>query len=309
MGARPSQFKKGGGFLNNVDGVITGYTFTDEFNGEPFRPGKDPKTKKDKFHSLNTLLAVRVDGADEDVTTTLFTGGWDDFNVSEDGLTIWDSQYETEEEAIAAGTEARQIGANTALAKFINSLVKPVDDLDNGFPEDKLPEDSINFEPIIGTRVRFVQRDNAEDTKKLGKRKGANGKEYSRQDLLVSTVYSLPGAEQEAAPATKAAKGGKVVKGTKPAVAVKVAAKAKGNGHVDIPELSQTTLQAILAESGGTTTKTKLGMKVLQKLMKRPDDREEVRNWLFDDKNLSGIEGVTYNKAKGTITLDEVEAE
>ena len=316
MGARPSQFKKGGGFLNNVDGVITGYQFSDEFNGEPFKPGRDPKTKKDRFHSLYVPLSVRVDGADEDVTTTLFAGGFDDFNISEDGLTIWDAEYGTEEEAIAAGAEARQLGANTSLAKFINSLVRPVDDPDNGFPEESLPEESINFEPIIGTRVRFVQRD--DESMKGKKRKDKKtGKEYNYQNLLVSTVYSLPGAEQEPAPAPK--------KGTKPVG--KVAAKPLGktatkpvagktgtvppkkSEKVDIPELAQQILQTVLTESGGTTTKTKLGMKVLAKLMKQPDVRESVRTWLFDDNNLSDIEGVTYNKAKGTITLDTQDEE
>lgn len=312
MGARPSSFKKGGGFLNNVDGVITGLNFTDEFNGETFKPGKDPKTKKEKFHSLYCLLSARVDGADEDVSTTLFAGGFDDFTISEDGTTIWDSKYETEEEAITAGADARQIGANTSIARFINSLVKPVDDPDNGFPEDQLPEDSINFTPVLGTRVRFTQRENAEDTKKLGKRKGKDGKEYPRQDLLVSTVYSLPGAEQAAAPKA-AAKGAKPA--AKPAMAAKPAAGAKkpaATPKVDVAELAQTTLLEILAESkDNASTKTKVGMKVLQKLMKQPDVREDVRNWLFNDANLGGIEGVAYDKAKGTITLvgEETETE
>jgi hypothetical protein len=81
MGARPSAFRKsGGGFLNQVDGVIAGYEFTDEFNGVAFVPGK--VAGKDKFHSLYCVLSARVDGAEEDVTTTLFVGGADDFEVS-----------------------------------------------------------------------------------------------------------------------------------------------------------------------------------------------------------------------------------
>ena len=39
-GARPSSFKKGGGFLDGVDLTIVDYQFTDEFNGQPFKPGK-----------------------------------------------------------------------------------------------------------------------------------------------------------------------------------------------------------------------------------------------------------------------------
>ena len=306
MGARPSQYKKSGGFLNNVDGVITGYLFTDEFNGEPFRPGRDPKTKKEKFHSLFTVLSVRVDGADEDVTTTLFTGGWDDFNISEDGQTIWDAEYETEDEANAAEQEkpgsTRQIGANTAIAKFMTSLVRPVDDPDNGFPEERLSDgSSTNFEPIIGTRLRFVQRE--DESMKGKKRKGKDGKEYSYQNVLASTVYSLPGAEQEVAKPATAKKATAPAKPAKPVVAGKPA-KSGGNGKVDIAALAQTTLEAILGEAAGNTVKkTALGMKVLQKLMKQPKEREEVREWLFNDQNLAGIEGVVYDKAKGLISL------
>ena len=128
MGARPSSFKKSGGFLNGVDGVISGYQFTDEFNGVAFVAGKDPKTKKERFHSLYTVLSVRVDGADEDVTTTLFTGGADDFEVTDDGHTL--SPIE----------EGRELGANTPFAKLVVSLVEA------GFPESRSEERRVGKE-------------------------------------------------------------------------------------------------------------------------------------------------------------------
>lgn len=311
MGARPSTFRKGGGgYLNNVDGVWTDYTWTDEFNGEPFKPGKDPKTKKERFHSLYCRVSFRLDGADEDTTTTLFAGGADDFNISEDGKTIWDSAYETEEEAIAAGESARQLGANTGVAKFINSLVKPVDDAENGFPEDQLSEDSINFESCLGTRLRLVQRTDAEATKKFGKRVDKKTKkEYDRQDLLVSTVYSLPGAEATPAPAAKTPAKGKTA--AKPAAAAKAAPAAKSAGKpaaapkgTDVAEKAVETLQTILAEAGGSITKDKMGMKVIGKLMKDPE-RDAVRKYLFDDKNLAAIEGIAYDAATKTISVEE----
>lgn len=295
MGARPTQFKKSGGFLNGIDGVITDYTFTDEFDGEAFKPGRNAVTKKEKFHSLNVLLTVRPDGADEDVSTTLFAGGFDDFKISDDGKTIWDAQYETQEEADAA-TDARQLGANTAIATLISSLV------DAGFPITNLSDaQSTNFEPIIGSRVRFVQRVNAEATKKLGKRKSKDGKkEYDRQDLVIDQVYSVgDGTVAETEPV-------KPTKGGKPAPATKPVAGKKGKTEPaveDIKDLSATTLVSILSDNDGQIAKSKVSMKVLTALMKHPQ-REDVRKWLFDDENLASLveDGViTYNKAKQMI--------
>jgi hypothetical protein len=277
MSSRPSAFKKGGGgFLNNVDGVISGYEFTDEFGGEPFKAGK--VNGKERFHSLYFVLSARVDGADEDVTTTLFVGGADDFNVEEDGHTLTPVE------------EGRELGANTPFAKLITSLVEA------GFPETNLPEDAINFESIIGTRVRFVQRTDVEGTKKLGKRKDKKtGKEYDRQDLVIDQVYSLPGTETaKAAPA----KAGKPV-AAKAGKAAKVAPVPAG---VDVAELATDTLTTILSEAGGTITKAKMGMKVIAKLMKDPN-REAVRKFLFDDENLGAIDGVDYDKATSTISI------
>lgn len=282
MGARPSQFKKGGGFLNNVDGVITDYQFTDEFNGEPFKAGKDPKTKKEKFHSLYCVLSVRVDGADEDVTTTLFVGGADDFEVSDDG------------HALTPAEDGRELGAGTPFAKLITSLVEA------GFPETNLPEDEINYESIIGTRVRFTQKKDEEGTKRLGKRKDKKtGKEYDRQDLVIDQVYDLPGSAApakagKAAPA-KAGKGGK--------------AQAP-----DVSELALDTLKAVLKRAGGSIAKGKpLSMAVLAKLMKHPQ-REEVRLFLLEDSNLQEFadaddSDVTFNAKKGVITLVQADGD
>jgi hypothetical protein len=277
MGARPSQFKKGGGgFLNNVDGVISGYEFTDEFAGGPFKAGK--VNGKDKFHSLYCLLSVRVDGADEDVTTTLFVGGADDFEITDDGHTLTPVE------------DGRELGANTAFAKLITSLVEA------GFPETNLPGDAFNFESIIGVRSRFVQRTDVEGTKKLGKRKDKKtGKEYDRQDLVIDQVYSLPGTET-AKPA--AAKAGKAA----PAAKAKAGKAAPVAAGVDVAELATDTLTTILSEAGGTITKAKMGMKVIAKLMKDPN-REAVRKFLFDDENLGAIDGVDYDKAAGTISI------
>jgi hypothetical protein len=45
-------------------------------------------------------------------------------------------------------------------------------------------------------------------------------------------------------------------------------------------------------------------MAILKKL-NNDDNRDAVREYLFDDDNLGSIEGVTFNAKKGVITLDE----
>jgi hypothetical protein len=171
MGSRQSQFKTGGGFLNGVDGVITGYKFTDEFNGREFDP------KSGAFHSLYCAVSVRVDGAEEDVTQHLFAGGADDYEISDDGLTLTDP----------AGGSCR-IGGKTGAALFFGSFME-VGKCEDSFSDD---EAIVNFEPAIGARVRFVQRKNAEATAKKGQRVDKKtGKKYDRTDLVIDTVYEL----------------------------------------------------------------------------------------------------------------------
>jgi hypothetical protein len=308
MGSRPSQFGKGGGYLNNVNVTIQGYVFTDAFPGksgelEPFTPGKiksfdDPKKLVEKPHNLNLVWTIRVDDAKEDQYLPLkASSNFDNFIISDDGLTV----------TTAEGGRC-SINQNTAAAKFVASFVKS--GIDAGtFSEDELSddEDSINFEPLVGRRVRLVRRVDAERTKKYGLKtyKGADGKIKSneRDDLLVDDVYT---AEDTAAsaptqPAKKAAT-------TKSAAAVQpVAAKGKSAAKaatVDVPALAISTLKDVLRAKGGTIEKSKLSMAILLKLTKDPN-REDVRKYLFDDENLGAIPNVGYDAESGVIALDE----
>jgi hypothetical protein len=292
MGSRPSQFKKGGGFLNGVDGVITGYRFTDEFNGKAFEGGKDPKTKKEKFHSLFCEVSVRVDGADEDVTQHLFAGGYDDFEVSEDGLTLTNP----------AGGECN-IGGNTSTAKFFGSLVAA------GFPEDNFSDDpdSVNFEPAIGARVKFVQRKDEESTRKLGKRKDKKtGKEYDRTDLVIDAVYEVGAAPVAAAPA-KGKPAGK--------------AKTPAAPAVDVDSLATATVIEIVLKEGKPTSTQKFSMESLKtptlKSAEAKPFATAIRKRILEAEFLQGLSdgdaiehdgssyNVGYNKAKGIVTVTE----
>lgn len=284
MGARPSSFRKGGGFLDGVDVVISDYQFTDQFNGEDFKPGKikgNDGKPMDKPHTLNVLLSVRVDGAEEDTITTLkAASNFDEWKVSEDGHTI------------TPVTKGQNLAAGTSFAKLISSLCAA------GFDENLLPEDDINYEAIIGQRVRLVQRVDEERTKKYGLKKDKkSGKSYERKDLVVDQVYGAVAAAPKAAGKTTA-------KTTaKPAAGKSVAGKKVAAAPVvDIEQLSKDTLVEIATEAGGSIQKSKLSMKVLTKLMKH-DNREDVRKLIFTDEFLSLEDGWTYNKAKGIVEV------
>lgn len=292
-GARPSSFKKAGGFLNGVDATITGYRLTDEFLGEAFKPGKfkgsDGKLV-DRPHALYSELAVRVDGADEDTLVPLkLSNQFDQWEVSEDEHTLTPSE------------DGQALSQSAAFQKFIESLCNPANG-DVQFPEDLFPEDEFNWEAMIGTRVRLVQRVDAARTKEFGKRKGKNGKEYDRQDLVVDQVYELPEAEG----------GKKAKKGTKPAPAAagkkgKPAPEPEPDEDVDVSDDAVKALKRYLkAAPGKTLGISKLRMKVLTDATFKDDTdlRDGVASYLAGTDNLESIDGVTYNEKKQTVTLD-----
>lgn len=182
--ARPSSFKKGGGFLNGVIATIMDYEFSDEFNGKAFEPGRDPVTKKERFHGLYAKLVVRADGATEDTTTTFFVGGFDDFTISADGHVLMKGE----------------LGRNTGWGQFVSSLC------DAGFPDTRLPEEEMDWSAIIGTRCKFGQKKN-EAMKAAGKQRTdkKTGKKYDYEDIVVLEVLDLPA--EGAKTASGAAKG------------------------------------------------------------------------------------------------------
>jgi len=281
VGARPSTFRKGGGgFLNNVDGVIAGYRFTDEFNGEAFVPGK--VNGKDKFHSLFMEISIRLDNATEDEMQNLFAGNYEDYEVSDDGLTL----------AAAGGGEC-SIGLNTPAGKFITSLVE------KGFPEANLSDDeeSINFEPVLGTRVRFVQEvvigKDGKPRKRIAKKGKFKGREFDDTTTVIGQVYDLPGKAGKKGAAATSGKKGK-------------AADADEDDDSDeaIETLASETLVDIVKANKGKMAKEKLSMAILQKLMKHPS-REAVRKLLKSDDFLEKENGWDYNAKKGVVTVED----
>jgi hypothetical protein len=273
-----SKFKAaGGGFLNNVDGVIQGYQFTDSFNGHPFVPGINPKTKEPKFHSLYNVLSVLVDGSEKPVTTTLFAGDYDQFEISEDGLTLTPIE------------DGFVLGGGTGLAKFIQSY-----DALNEAGASGDDDTVVNYEPIIGARVRFVQQplDAGElaSLKRRGKpttRKDAKGKEWPLQNLIVEAVYDRP------EPVKVTGKG-------------KVAAKGNGKAAASpsVDDLAIATLIDIVKGNGGSIAKSKLSMRVLKALTGNPQ-QNAVRTLVNNDDFLNKETGWTYNEKSQTVELSE----
>lgn len=319
MGARPTSFKKGGGFLDGVDVTFVDYQFTDEFNGEPFKPGKikDDKGKLiDKPHNVNAFITFQVDGAEEPTTTTLkVAGNFDDWAISDDGHAMWDASYETIEEAEANDADAKQLPAGTAFAKFVTSFVEADA---TGQLVESLPEARIDYSALIGARIRTVQKTDAERTKKYGQKKSKNGKSYDRKDLVVEQIYSFGGEEpvaQPTKPAVGNAKSAPAKAATKATTATKAApVKAKGKPapapepEFDLDAETSSALKEVLQAAGGSLKKGQLSMKLLNARMQHPE-REAIRKRVFDDEFLASVDGVSYDKAKGTVTLDEVAAE
>lgn len=189
MGARPSGFKKGGGFLNNKDVTLTGLQIVVESDVEI----KNGKRAGETWSPIKLGLTFQEDGASDSVTTHLLIGDADreDYgDISDDGLSMEDPKE--------LGLRDSEAGV------FVTSLCDSA-----LFPEDRFDADPkvINLAPMIGTRMRVVQEKNADKTKRQGQRKGKDGKLYDQQDLKVAEVYSVTpikaGTKSKAVPAAE----------------------------------------------------------------------------------------------------------
>ena len=262
-GARPSGFKKAGGFLNNVDGVWNDYEFTTE------RPGNKPQktSSNDDFTPLYMRIIVLVDGADEAVSHSLFAGSADDFEITERGHTLV---------PVADDGGFRE---DSAAAKFIISLVEA------GFPETNLPDDRINFEPALGSRLRFKQ-----EIDEKAKAKGyKNKKGYTPTSPVVVKVYSVP--KSGARVATTSTTGAKPVKTQKP------------NGKApqeSIADRADDVIQGILGLTDGySIMKSKLPVRIAQTIPVEDPLREEIRRLAYSDGHLNSMQ------ERGLITYDQ----
>ena len=300
MGSRVSSFKKGGGFLDGVDATITGYEFSDKFAGKPYVAGKmkDNKTGRmiDKPHSLNCALSVRVDGATEDTSATLTVSkDFDLWDITDDGHTL-------------TPVDDANLGGSSKFGIFIQSWEVAAN---QGAESDQFGDASFNYTPIIGSRVRLVQRPYSAEAlasiKKLGgteKQKGKDGKEYERRNLVVEQVYEL------AQPAAKSNGKAKPVNEARPLGTNKTAGKPNGKvappvDEQDIDELTKATLAEILEGAGGSITLKKLSLKALTTpLMKGNSQRDEVRALILSTDFLAQEDGWTYDADSQEVSVE-----
>lgn len=169
----------GGGFLNNVDGVIVDYEFT---RNPPY------EVKDDSKSPFFMILTVAVDGAEEPVTTTLRGGGGEFFDIIEDGKVL-------------VSVDADRVPKLWDKSDIFRFLVK-LEGAD--FPTSRFPDPNesktIDLRPMIGTRVRFVQTPVTDDKGKALKSKPKTsgphkGKSFTVTELGVSKVLALPDAD------------------------------------------------------------------------------------------------------------------
>ncbi len=192
MGFRDA-IKKGGGFLNNVDGALVGYEFTNKFKGET-KPGE----------WVYFVPQIHVDGADDPIDQHLFIGSAERYSISDDG----------QELSMADGGEVRW-GYSTPFGRITDTLATGFEKLGENLDE-LLPDPAqgtVSFAAIVDRRFRFKQEVDEEGTKKFGKRvvgAGKNKREYDRTNTVIDAVL---GASSNGNGNGKVTAGKKVAKG------------------------------------------------------------------------------------------------
>ena len=259
MGARPSSFKSGGGFLNNVDATLVGYKFSKTFQGGKATAKDSEKTP------LYFIPEFQVDGADDIADTNLYAGSGDMFTIEDDGTTL---SYDADDASIWSKSPA---------GVFLASLTEQAPSLEATLPDIGEP---INYQSLIGVRVRLVQEVDEEATKRLGKRVDPKNpdKSYNRTVLKVARVIALPGETSSKATTTKAAK---------------PATRATG-GTTAVATLAADTLVDVISAAGGTIAKSRVKLAVFRALDGNPM-QDAVQRLVSTDEFINSAAGWTVS--------------
>ena len=273
---------KTGGFLNNVDVVVTDVNWV---VGDTAKI-KQGKNKGKDFTPLLLLPEFTVDGASEPTPQRLLVGNAENmtFDISDDGKTI-----EFSEGGLYANSEA---------GIFLNSCETPEDgELQITEFGDDDNASLIDVTALVNARMRLVRPVNEDRPQQKGK----DGKMYDARDLKCAEIYELGGE--------KPAKG----KGGKPAPG-KTAGKGKAAPADDADEAVEpedAAKIALLRYLEGAKDRTlpvaKLKTKVAtdSEFAKDTKLRKAVSALLEDADFLKGVEEIEYNGKKQTVTLPE----
>ncbi len=266
---------KTGGFLNNVDVVVTDINWV---VGDTAKI-KQGKNKGKDFTPLLLLPEFTVDGASEPTSQRLLVGNAENmtFEISDDGKTI-----EFSEGGLYANSEA---------GIFLNSCESPEDgDLQvTDFGDDDNAA-LIDVTALVNARMRLVRPANEDRPQQKGK----DGKMYDARDLKCAEIYEIGETEKSA---KKSGKTTAPVKG-----------KPADDEAVEPEDAAKIALLRYLeAAKDRTLPVSKLKTKVStdEEFAKDAKLRKAVVALLEDADFLKEIDEVEYNSKKGTITLPE----
>lgn len=264
MGFRGA-IKKGGGFLNNVDGELKDYEFSARFKDE----------KKDG-EWVYFVPVIRTDGAEEDVDQHMFIGASERYEIDDDGKTL----------KMADGSPVT-FGFTTPFGRFMDSLIE------QGYDESELPDleggDPLNLETLIGERFRFKQEVDEEATKKFGKRvsgSGKNKREYDRTNTVIAAVLGKAGKGSSSKSSSKAS-------GSKKA--------AKEDDEDDLESEAADVLKDVLAKE--SVNRKNLSLPVTKALMKNAN-KDALKKLILDEEWQEKQDWLSIDK-KGNLSVEE----
>jgi hypothetical protein len=284
-----SKFKKGGGgFLNQVDGVIAGFTFTTE---PEFGGNASSGAPKGDGTPLWVALTAQVDGAEKPETTHLFAGyNADDFVISEDGSSL------------TPAVDGASLWGGTAFAQFYESAVT------NGLTDVEPTEDgTMNFGGLIGARAfrsgqgrRRHEACGQEFPHVEGQGQRAGPEEGQGREVL---RHPHPSGREglfggQCGWSAEREEGGSREDLLPSLLPLRKKPVAKSAPAEDVTDAATIALTEILAKNADGLPKTKLNLAVTRHLVAHPQ-REAIRTFLADDANLDTL------AEAGVITYDD----
>lgn len=274
LGGFRSAIKRGGGFLNNVDGELKDYRFEARFKGE----------KKDG-DNLYFVPEIQVDGADEPVDQHLYLGASERYEISEDGksLTMVDESPVTFGYSIPFGLFMETL---IDAAEKAEGVEKGESELEASLPN-LADGEALNLEALIGRRFRFKQEIDEKANEKFGKRKG-KGKNapkdgYNRTNTVIDAVLG--------------GKAGKASKTSKPAAGGK---KTKVSDEDAMDTEAQDVLKDVLAK--GDVNRKNLSLPITKALLKN-DNGPALKKIILDEEWQDEQDWLTVDK-KGNLSVE-----